>query len=296
MGTIVNIVQWLKLPDGNIKVLVEGIERAKVISVSDEAVFFRATVHTSRDRVKSGPDVDALVSRVTGRFARYVKLIQPLHYEQILHAVRQDDPGMLADTVGASLAQSLKEKQELLEIFDPVERLTRVMEILTTEIGKLSIMDNLELLRHTVATLAYRGGKALRTAPAEFADYRSAPDARTPGEILAHMGDLFDWALVLCDGRHEWHNSPVLPWEEGVARFFAALESFDRRLSSGAPLGFPAEKIFQGPIADALTHVGQIAMLRRMAGYKMRGENYFAAKIAVGRAGADQADPVIEFD
>ena len=81
-----------------------------------------------------------------------------------------------------------------------------------------------------------------------------------------------------------------------MARVFAALEAFDRRLGSGAPLGFPAEKIFQGPIADGLTHVGQIAMLRRMAGYKMRGENYFAAKIEAGRVGAAQAAPVIEFD
>jgi hypothetical protein len=154
----------------------------------------------------------------------------------------------------------------------------------------------LELLRHTVATLAYRTSKAVRGAPADFAEYRSAPDSRTPAQILAHMGDLFDWALALCDGRHAWHDSPPLAWDEGVARFFTALEAFDKRLSSGAPLGFPAEKIFQGPIADALTHVGQIAMLRRMAGGKIRGENYFAAKIETGRVGVEQAAAAIEFD
>ncbi len=153
----------------------------------------------------------------------------------------------------------------------------------------------LEMLRHTVATLAYRGAKAMRGAPAGFAEYRSAPDSRTPGEILAHMGDLFDWALGMCDGRHDWHNSPALAWDDGMARFFKALEKFDSRLNSGAPLGFPAEKIFQGPIADALTHVGQIAMLRRMAGYKIPGENYFVAKIEVGRVGIEQAAPVVEF-
>jgi len=159
------------------------------------------------------------------------------------------------------------------------------------------MMDGaVELLRHTVATLAYRAGKAVRGAPAEFAEYRAAPDSRTPAGILAHMGDLFDWALGMCDGRHEWHNSPALSWDEGVARFFAALGAFDRRLGSGAPLGIPAEKIFQGPIADALTHVGQIAMLRRMAGCNMRGENYFAATIAVGRVGVEQAEAVLEFD
>jgi hypothetical protein len=155
---------------------------------------------------------------------------------------------------------------------------------------------SLELLRHTVATLAYRAGRAMRGAPADFSGYRAAADSRTPGEILAHLGDLFDWALRMCDGSREWRDSPTLAWDAGVARFFAALEAFDQRLSSDAPLGFPAEKLFQGPIADALTHVGQIAMLRRMAGCKVRGENYFAAKIKVGRVGMEQAGAVIEFE
>ena len=152
-----------------------------------------------------------------------------------------------------------------------------------------------DLLRHTVATVAYRGGKALRGAPPEFADYQPGPGGRTPVEILAHIGDLFDWALKLADGKHEWHNSQPLPWDQEVARFFAALEAFDRRLASGEPLGYLPAKLFQGPIADALTHVGQIAMLRRMAGCKIRGENYFKATITAGRVGADQAAPVFEF-
>ena len=151
-------------------------------------------------------------------------------------------------------------------------------------------------LRHTLAALAYRGGKALRGAPAEFADFRVVPGGRTPVQILAHMGDLFDWALGLADGKHEWHNAHPLPWDAEVARFFAALEAFDRRLASGRPLGFSAEQLFQGPIADALTHVGQIAMLRRMAGCPFRGENYFMAEITVGRVGLDQAAPRVEFD
>ncbi len=152
-----------------------------------------------------------------------------------------------------------------------------------------------DLLRHTVATVAYRGGKAVRGAPAGFADYEAGPGGRTPLQILAHIGDLFDWALKMADGKHEWHNATPQPWDEEIARFFAALEAFDRRLASGEPLGFPAEKLFQGPIADALTHVGQIAMLRRMAGCGIRGENYFKAKIAAGRVGADQAAPAFEF-
>ena len=147
------------------------------------------------------------------------------------------------------------------------------------------------LLRHTVATLAYRGGKALRGAPAEFAGYGS----RTPGEILAHICDLVDWALTLADGKQAWHNSQPQAWDADIARFFAGLEAFDRRLASGVPLAEEPERLFQGPVADALTHVGQIAMLRRMAGCKMSGENYHVAKIETGRVGADQAAPVKEF-
>lgn len=155
--------------------------------------------------------------------------------------------------------------------------------------------SNFDMLRHAVATLAYRTAKALRNAPLEFAQFRSAPDSRTPVELLAHMGDLFDWAIKMCDGRHEWHNATPLPWEQECARFFAALQSFDARLASGEPLGYPPEKIFQGPVADALTHVGQLAMLRRLAGCKMKGENYFVAQTEMGRAGADQPPAVKEF-
>ena len=152
------------------------------------------------------------------------------------------------------------------------------------------------MLRHTVATLAYRGGKALRGAPGSFAGFVASPGSRTPGQILAHVGDLFDWACALADGQHVWHNSEPLPWDDGVARFFAGLERFDRRLADGEPLGYPPEKLFQGPVADALTHVGQIAMLRRMAGAPIRGENYFKADIQAGRAGADQPASRVEFD
>jgi len=152
-----------------------------------------------------------------------------------------------------------------------------------------------ELLRHTLATLAYRGAKALRGAPAEFAEYRADAGSRTPGQILAHMGDLMDWALALSDGRRDWHDSPALPLEQGEARFFAALEALDARISNGAPLETAAGRIFQGPIADALTHVGQLAMLRRMSGAPFRGENYFKAEIVAGRVGAAQAPARHEF-
>jgi len=153
-----------------------------------------------------------------------------------------------------------------------------------------------DLLRHTLATLAYRGGKVLRGAPAEFAEFRAGQTTRTPGQILAHLGDLLDWGLSLAEGRKAWHNSPPLTWEQGTARFFAALEAFDKRLSSEVPLACSQEGLFQGPIADSLTHVGQIAMLRRLAGCPVRGENYFMAEIAAGRVGTEQAQPKFEFE
>ncbi len=152
------------------------------------------------------------------------------------------------------------------------------------------------MLRHTLATLAYRGGKVLRDAPAEFAAFAPGPGTRTPGEILAHLGDLLDWGLDLAEGRRGWHDSEPLPWEEGAARFFKALGAFDALLASDGPLAVPAEKLFQGPVADALTHVGQIAMLRRMAGAPVRGENYFLAEIVAGTVGPEQAAPRREFD
>ena len=152
------------------------------------------------------------------------------------------------------------------------------------------------MLRHTVATLAYRGLKAVSNTPTGFVDFRAHETTRTPGEILAHISDLLDWALGLAKGEPACRQSPVLAWEDGVARFIAALKEFDSYLASDEPLGFRAEKLFQGPIADALTHVGQIAILRRMAGAAVRGENYFKADIVAGRVGAEQSEPRFEFD
>ncbi len=139
VGTIVNIVQSLKLPDGNIKVLVEGVERAKVVSVSDDEGFFRAIVRTFSYKIETGQQLDALTSRVTTLFEQYVKLSQNLNYETMIAAIRVDDPGKLADTVGANLQLTIEEKQELLEIFDPIDRLTRVAEMLDIEIEKLNV-------------------------------------------------------------------------------------------------------------------------------------------------------------
>ncbi len=153
-----------------------------------------------------------------------------------------------------------------------------------------------EFLRHTVATLAYRGGKAIRGAPPSFAGFRASPTTRTPGEVLAHVCDLLDWALRFCRGEHLWKDSTPEGWEADSKRFFAALGRFDAYLASDEPLGVAAEKLFQGPVADALTHIGQIAMLRRMAGSPVKGENYFKAEIAGGTVGPDQPAPRVEFD
>src|ERR1700742_33939 len=139
VGCIVKIVQSLKLPDGNIKVLVEGVERAKVVSVTDDEGFFRAVVRTFNFKIETGAQLEQLVSRVTTLFEQYVKLSQNLNYETMIAAIRVDDAGKLADTVGANLQLTIEEKQELLEIFDPIDRLTRVAEMLDIEIEKLNV-------------------------------------------------------------------------------------------------------------------------------------------------------------
>jgi hypothetical protein len=153
-----------------------------------------------------------------------------------------------------------------------------------------------QFLRHAVATVAYRGGKALRGAPATFANFSCGESSRTPAKILAHLGDLFDWAASMARGKMEWHESKPLAWNAEVARFFAAVKTFDDYLASGEPLHESVERLFQGPVADALNHVGQIAMLRRMAGSPIKGENYFKADIAAGRVGLEQSTPRREFD
>lgn len=156
--------------------------------------------------------------------------------------------------------------------------------------------DGRTLLRHSVATIAYRGRKVVADVTADVANFRAAETARTPKEILAHICDLLDWAVGLTRGSHKWAERSCETWEEEAQRFFSALGALDSALASDEPLGFPAEKIFQGPIADALAHIGQIAILRRIAGARIRAENYFKAEISVGRVGPEQAPAKVEFD
>jgi hypothetical protein len=153
-----------------------------------------------------------------------------------------------------------------------------------------------QLLRHAVATVAYRGGKTLRGAPESFATFTLGDSPRTPANILAHMGDLFDWALSMARGEAAWRDSQPIAWNVEVDRFFTSLKKFDDYLASPEPLHSPPDGLFQGPIADALTHIGQLAMLRRLAGCPIKGENYFKAGIAAGRVGFEQAAPKREFD
>lgn len=150
-----------------------------------------------------------------------------------------------------------------------------------------------ELLRHAVATVAYRAVRAFEGAPPGFGGI--AGPGRTPAQILAHMSDLFDWALSMARGEERWRNSVPLSWAEEEQRFFTALEAFDGQLASPEPFHVTEERLFQGPVADALTHVGQLAMLRRLAGSPARSENYSVAKITAGCAGMDQPDAVKRF-
>jgi hypothetical protein len=152
-----------------------------------------------------------------------------------------------------------------------------------------------ELLRHCLATAAYRGGKVLRHAPESFADFHAAESTRTPIQIVAHMSDLFDWALTIAQGRQAWRDSKPLAWPEEVARFFATLKKLDDYLGSEAELHASPEKFFQGPVADAVNHIGQLAMLRGMAGIPIRGENYYQADITASRVGPEQPVPKHEF-
>ena len=153
-----------------------------------------------------------------------------------------------------------------------------------------------ELLRHLLATVAYRAGKATRNAPLNFSDFRACETARSPIQILAHIGDLCDWGLSIAKGQESWRDADPRGWDDELARFYASVRAFDDYLASSAPLLAPAKHLIQGPVADAISHVGQIAMLRRFFGHPIRGESYYRADITSGHVGPDQPAPKREFE
>jgi hypothetical protein len=160
------------------------------------------------------------------------------------------------------------------------------------------VNETRQFLRHATATIAYRGAKTMRGAPPEFAHFKASPATRTPLEIVAHLGDLLEVSAARLRGPAQWNPQPPDTWEKQVARFHAALRSIDEALASDQPIEVPLGQWYQGPFADALTHVGQLAMLRRMSGHPMKGESYFFAPIEPGRVGPDQvpAEAKYEFD
>jgi hypothetical protein len=153
-----------------------------------------------------------------------------------------------------------------------------------------------QFLRHANATLAYRGSKALRGAPPEFAHFKASPTTRTPLQILTHIGDLLEVSAARLRGPAQWKEAVPSTWEEQTERFHAALRSIDEALASDADIEVRLDKWYQGPFADALTHVGQIAMLRRMAGSPVKGEAYYYAKIQPGVTGPEQAAPDTQYE
>ena len=157
--------------------------------------------------------------------------------------------------------------------------------------------DVRRFLRHTCATLAYRAAKSTRGASSAFGDFKASPTSRTPREIVAHMSDLMEWALGMAvRGKSQWAEAPLLPWDEEVQRFHVRLSAFDAHLASTEEVRWSLEVLFQGPVADALQHVGQLTYLRRLAGEAMKSESYARAEIVVGRVGIEQAAPGFGFE
>ena len=152
------------------------------------------------------------------------------------------------------------------------------------------------LLRHLLATLAYRASKVLRDAPAGFDDFSISPSTRSPVLIVTHLGDLLEWALRTAKGEMVWRAAGSHGWNSDLERFFVALSALDEYFASGSPLVHSAETLIQGPLADALTHVGQLAMLRGVFGAPIRPESYGRAAIVAGSVGLDQPLPRREFD
>ncbi len=152
------------------------------------------------------------------------------------------------------------------------------------------------VLRQLAATLAYRAAKVLRDAPPGFGQQTFGSSTRQPVRIMAHMADLMSWGVSMAAGGKEWQAEGSDDWATEVDRFFTGLAALDAAIAADGPFAGSIEKLIQGPFADALTHVGQLSMLRGMAGAAVRPESYARATIVAGRVGIDQAPPGFEFD
>ncbi len=153
--------------------------------------------------------------------------------------------------------------------------------------------EKVELLRHTLATLAYRASRALDGAPDSFAGFAGA--GRMPVQILAHMGDLLDWALTAAVGKERWRAAQPQQWKQEKQRFFESLQALDSFLATGGELKAPIDRLMQGPILDVVGHVAQLSMLRRLSGTPTKGENFYVAAVVIGQVGADQPAAVQPF-
>jgi hypothetical protein len=160
----------------------------------------------------------------------------------------------------------------------------------------MSSTDTAVSLRHTLATLAYRAEKVLRDVPPDFPSFVASAQTRPPLAIVAHLGDLMEWGERTVRGEHRWAPTPQTSWADATQRFFDSLAALDRAVADGMPASDVAAIVFQGPVADALTHVGQLALLRGMVGAAVRPESYARAHVTVGRVGADQDARRVEFD
>ena len=156
--------------------------------------------------------------------------------------------------------------------------------------------NDLRILRHMLSVIAYRGGKVLRDVPEGFGNTRVRDDTRSADEILAHINDVLHWGLTAAQGNQQWQGQHSGEWQVQVERFFDVLKQFDEALSLTGELPCSAERLLAGPLADSLTHIGQLSTLRKLAGSAVFGENYFVADIRTGCVGRDQAAPNREFE
>jgi len=153
-----------------------------------------------------------------------------------------------------------------------------------------------DVVRVLSATLAYRAAKVLRDVPVGFDMMTVAASARRPVQIVAHLADLMAWGTSLARGGYVWKAAGSEDWSIEVQRFFDGLAALDREIATAPPSAESVVQLIQGPLADALTHVGQLAMLRGIHGAPVRPESYARAEIVPGRVGLEQAAPVREFD